>query len=156
MKSAREFSVHSGASEFDEEQCNEDHVEFLNLSTILSNYPQSSQLPRGVLQIFLPPHSKCVLATCQIYVVLWIKLLDKITDPTFNAIMKNVETKVTKLCNNAQSFSDNTSKMIRMELGVLFREEKRHKVEFRIHLRVHQSSSECIILPQIRKRNNSN
>jgi hypothetical protein len=52
LKLAREFSVHSGAPEFDEEQCDEeyDHVEFLNLSTILSNLPQPSQLPRGVLQ----------------------------------------------------------------------------------------------------------
>jgi hypothetical protein len=61
LKSAREFSEHSGAPEFDEEQCDDeyDHVEFLDLSTILSNLSQQSMLPRGVLPICLPPRSKC-------------------------------------------------------------------------------------------------
>jgi hypothetical protein len=52
--------------------------------------------------------------------------------------MKIVETKGTKLC-NAQSFSDNTSDMIRMELGGLFvkkndtRLNSGYNSKFRVH-----------------------
>jgi hypothetical protein len=81
LKSAREFSKHSGAPEFDEDQCDEeyDHVEFLDLNTILSNLPQSSVLPTGVLPICLPPHSKCA---CHLSNLCCTVDLDKISDPT--------------------------------------------------------------------------
>ncbi len=52
--------------------------------------------------------------------------------------MKSVETKVTKLC-NTPSFSDNTSGMIRMELGGLFvkkndtRLNSGYNSKFRVH-----------------------
>jgi hypothetical protein len=150
LKSAREFSKHSGAPEFDEDQCDEeyDHVEFLDLNTIFSNLPQSSVLPTGVLPICLPPHSKCA---CHLSNLCCTVDLDKISDPTFNTIMKSVETKVTKLC-NAQNLSDNTSDLIRKELGGLFvkkndtRWNSGYNSKFRVHHFATTKKSELIKL----------
>ena len=83
----------------------------------ISNHQLSvSSKYTGVLPICIPPHSKCACHLSNLYCT---RDLDKISDLTFNTIMKSVETKVTKLC-NAQSLSDNTSDLNRKELGGLF------------------------------------
>lgn len=82
---------------------------FFYLNTIVSNLLQPSVLPREVLPICLPPHSKYA---CHLLNLCCPFDLEKISDPTFNTIIKSVETKVTKLC-NAQGFRDNTSDWIR-------------------------------------------
>lgn len=118
LKAAKQFSEHSGAPEFDEENCDEQYDEtvFLELNTILENIPPPSSLPRGTLPIYLPPHSKC---GCHLFNLICTVDVAKIDDPTFKSILESVEDKCTKLC-KAQNYSDNTSDFIRQELGGLF------------------------------------
>ena len=90
LKAARLFSEHSGAPEFDEEQYDEEYdiVEFLDLNSILENQPNQRALPRGVLPICLPPHSKCA---CHLSNLCCTVDISKVGYDTFNDILSSIE-----------------------------------------------------------------
>lgn len=118
LKAARVFGEHNGAPVFDEENCDDQYeeVEFISIDSILSEMPQPTRLPPGVLPISLPPHSKCA---CHLFNLICTADVAKITNETFNTILKSVDSKINKLCKK-QHYSDIASDYIRGELGGLF------------------------------------